>query len=76
MVKGLARFREHFRDRTDAFVVIGGVACDEWLGAQGLPFRPTKDIDRSRPPSVSTIGSASRPDTVPNRGPIHRRGPG
>ena len=30
---------------TDAFVVIGGVACDEWLTAQGLKFRATKDVD-------------------------------
>lgn len=45
MVKGLQAFREHFREHQDAFVVIGGVACDEWLGQQGLTFRPTKDVD-------------------------------
>jgi len=45
MVKGLQRFREYFGDHPDSFVVIGGVACDEWLGLQGLPFRPTKDVD-------------------------------
>jgi hypothetical protein len=45
MVKGLQRFREYFSEYPDSFVVIGGVACDEWLGLQGLPFRPTKDVD-------------------------------
>ena len=45
MVKGLQRFREHFRDYAGSFVVIGGVACDEWLGQQGLTFRPTRDVD-------------------------------
>lgn len=45
MVKGLVRFRDHFREFGDAFIVIGGVACDQWLGLRGLQFRPTKDID-------------------------------
>ena len=45
MVKGVARFREHFRDHTDAYVVIGGVACDEWFALQGMSFRATRDID-------------------------------
>jgi len=45
MVKGLQRFREHFREHGNAFVLIGGVACEEWLGLQGLRFRPTKDVD-------------------------------
>ncbi len=45
MVKGLQRFRDHFQGSGDAFIVIGGVACDQWLGQQGLRFRPTKDID-------------------------------
>ena len=45
MVKGLQKFREHFREFQSSFVVIGGVACDEWLGLQGLRFRPTRDVD-------------------------------
>jgi len=45
MVKGLQKFREHFGDHRDSFVVIGGVACDEWLGQRGMPFRPTRDVD-------------------------------
>lgn len=45
MVKGLERFREHFKDHGECFVVIGGVACEEWLVRQGLSFRPTRDVD-------------------------------
>ena len=45
MIKGLDKFRAHFEQTREAFVLIGGVACHEWLAAQGLPFRATKDID-------------------------------
>jgi hypothetical protein len=45
VVKGIQKFREHFRDYPESLVVMGGVACDEWLGTQGLAFRPTKDVD-------------------------------
>ena len=45
MVKGVARFREHFRNFDGKHVVIGGVACDEWFSSQGLNFRATRDID-------------------------------
>ena len=46
MVKGVQKFRDHFREFTDSFVGIGGVACDEWLRSENLPaFRPTQDID-------------------------------
>lgn len=45
MVKGVQLFREHFKPFSNAFVVIGGVACDEWLTSQGLKFRATKDVD-------------------------------
>jgi hypothetical protein len=45
MIKGLDKFRAHFEQSRDAFVLIGGVACHEWLASQGLPFRATKDID-------------------------------
>jgi len=44
-VRGLDRFREHFRDHAAQFAVIGGVAADMWLTRAGLPFRATKDID-------------------------------
>ena len=29
----------------DNYLLIGGSACDVWLNSQGLPFRPTQDID-------------------------------
>lgn len=45
MIKGLDKFRAHFAQNQDAFVLIGGVACHEWLATQGLQFRATKDID-------------------------------
>ena len=45
MVKGLDHFRERFRDYEDAFVVIGGAACDVWFTRQGLTFRATRDLD-------------------------------
>jgi hypothetical protein len=45
MIRGLDLFREHFVDYRKAFVLIGGVACHEWLSMQGLKFRATKDMD-------------------------------
>ena len=45
MIRGLDLFREHFAEYRKAFVLIGGVACHEWLSTQGLEFRVTKDMD-------------------------------
>ena len=45
MIKGLDKFRAHFAKHQGAFVLIGGVACHEWLASQGLQFRATRDID-------------------------------
>lgn len=45
MIKGLDKFQEHFKDHRNSYVLIGGVACHEWLASQGLAFRVTKDID-------------------------------
>ena len=45
MVKGLEVFRERFRQHEGSFVLIGGAACHEWFAAEGLEFRPTKDLD-------------------------------
>ena len=45
MVKGLERFRDHFRPFADRYVLIGGTACDLSLTAAGLEFRATKDLD-------------------------------
>jgi hypothetical protein len=45
VVKGLDFFREHFREYTDRYVLIGGTACDLAMGEAGLDFRATKDLD-------------------------------
>ena len=45
MVKGLDLFKEHFKNFTDSFVIIGGTACSILLEDLNPPFRPTKDID-------------------------------
>lgn len=45
MVNGLPRFREHFREFGDRFVLIGGAACDLIHSDLGLAFRATKDLD-------------------------------
>jgi hypothetical protein len=45
MIRGLDRFRGHFAEHRKAFVLIGGVACHEWLSTLGLEFRATKDMD-------------------------------
>lgn len=45
MVVGLTRFRDHFAGFEEAYVLIGGTACDAWLMRAGLPFRRTKDLD-------------------------------
>jgi len=45
MVKGLGIFRDHFRDLSDQFVLIGGAACDIAMENVGLTFRATKDLD-------------------------------
>lgn len=44
MVRGIELFRERFAAFSDAFIVIGGTACDIGLQAYG-GFRRTKDID-------------------------------
>ena len=45
MVKGLDLFSEHFKGHLDSFIVIGGVACEQWLASHGRPFRITRDMD-------------------------------
>jgi hypothetical protein len=45
MVKGLEIFREHFRNYSDRYVLIGGAACDIAMTGAGLDFRATKDLD-------------------------------
>lgn len=45
MVRGLARFRDHFRDFAGHYVLIGGTACFLSMDRVGLDFRATKDLD-------------------------------
>jgi hypothetical protein len=45
MVKGLDLFRDWFKDFADCYTLIGGGACDLWMGERGLDFRATKDLD-------------------------------
>ncbi len=58
MVRGLDTFRNHFRGYEDCYVLIGGAACDLWMGANELPFRATKDLD------VVLVVEALRPGFV------------
>jgi hypothetical protein len=45
MVVGLDRWRAHFANYADRYVLVGGVACDRLMEEAGLPFRLTKDLD-------------------------------
>nr|MDA3785494.1 hypothetical protein [Deltaproteobacteria bacterium] len=45
MVKGLDRFKEHFQEFADQYILIGGVACYLAMDDAGLDFRATKDLD-------------------------------
>jgi hypothetical protein len=45
MVRGLEIFRQHFKDFTDNYIIIGGTACDIIIDNVGLTPRATKDID-------------------------------
>lgn len=45
MVVGLERWRAHFADYADRYVLVGGVACDRLMENAGLAFRATKDLD-------------------------------
>lgn len=44
-VRGLDLFSECFADWRDAFILIGGAACDLWFTDQNMAFRATKDLD-------------------------------
>lgn len=45
IVEGLTIFRNRFRGLEDCYVLIGGTACDLWMGERELAFRATKDLD-------------------------------
>lgn len=44
-VKGAEVFRDWFAGHRDKYVLIGGTAADSIMGAEGLTFRATKDLD-------------------------------
>jgi len=41
----LEHFLAHFKGFEEHFILIGGTACDLWMGDFGLTFRATKDLD-------------------------------
>ena len=45
MVKGLAKFKEYFKDYTNQYVLIGGTACDISFSQHNGDFRATRDFD-------------------------------
>ncbi len=45
MVEGLELFKDHFKEYTDHYILIGGSACDWQLAQKGINFRATKDLD-------------------------------
>lgn len=45
MVVGIEKFRDHFKDCADQYVLIGGAACSLIFDEAGIPFRATKDLD-------------------------------
>ncbi|MDR1088607.1 MAG: hypothetical protein LBL23_04990 [Coriobacteriales bacterium] len=44
-VEGLELFRQRFAPYSDAYVLIGGSACDLLFSEQGMDFRATHDLD-------------------------------
>lgn len=44
-VTGLELFSQHFQDHRNAFILIGGAACDLWFAERKAQFRRTKDLD-------------------------------
>ena len=44
-IRGMNLFREWFADYKDAFILIGGAACDLWFADHNLAFRATRDLD-------------------------------
>lgn len=45
MVRGLDKFKDHFRGMEDRYVLIGGTASTLAMEELGLPFRATQDLD-------------------------------
>ena len=44
-MQGLRKFKEHFRNYSNHFMIIGGTGCEMLFKNEGLEFRATKDID-------------------------------
>ena len=45
MIQGIDKFREHFADFSDKYVLIGGVACSLCMRESDIEFRLTNDFD-------------------------------
>ncbi len=45
MVKGVEKFRDYFKDFTNQYVLIGGVACNLSFEHNDVDFRATRDLD-------------------------------
>lgn len=45
MVVGLERFREHFQNFKEQYILIGGTACYLAMNEAGIDFRRTRDLD-------------------------------
>jgi hypothetical protein len=45
MVRGLDKFKEHFQQYKDSYILIGGAACSVVMDESGVEFRATKDLD-------------------------------
>jgi hypothetical protein len=45
VVLGLDVWRNHFKDFTNRYALVGGVACETLMTDAGLTFRATKDLD-------------------------------
>ena len=45
MVKGIDKFKEHFKGLEDKYILIGGAACDRLFFEVGEVFRATRDLD-------------------------------
>ena len=45
MIEGLDRFKTHFAEYTDKYILIGGAACTVAMENVGQIFRATKDLD-------------------------------
>jgi hypothetical protein len=64
MVAGLEYFRDWFAGFEDCYTLIGGAACDLWMGERGFEFRATGDLD------IVLVFDGQRPDFVTRLGPL------